>query len=167
MSEPASIVFAVVGAGWGKSAMAHGYVARGWGAGWKSVVVQFVKGADWHPNVAEFAHKLGIEWHMRGAGMTWASDAGRDPRARAQATWKVAADRLASGAYDLVVLDEIGIALMYGWLDVDQVLTGVTGRDPRTNVILTAPELPEPLLAIADTITTTERTRDALGRPLS
>lgn len=166
MSER-SIVFAVVGAGWGKSAMAQGYVARGWGLGWRSVVVQFVKGPDWHPDIGEFAHKLGIEWHVRGRGLTWVSDADRDPRSRAAGVWSVAKDRLDSGAYDLVVLDEIGIALAYGWLKTDEIVQGITERDPRTNVILTAPELPDQLLAITDTITTLDRTRDALGRPLS
>lgn len=167
MTERSSIVFAVVGAGWGKSAMAQGYVARGWGLGWRSVVVQFVKGPDWHPNVAEFAHKLGVEWHVRGTGLTWVSSAHRDPRTRAGGAWSTARDRLASGDYDLVVLDEIGLALAYGWLKVDEVVQGITDRALRTNVILTAPELPDELLEVADTITTLERTRDALGRPLS
>jgi cob(I)alamin adenosyltransferase len=160
-------VLAAVGGGWGKSAMAQGYVARGWGLGWRSCVVQFVKGPDWHPRVAEFAHQLGIEWHVFGAGMTWASSARRDPTDRAAAAWSVAAERLVDGSCDLVVLDEVGLALAYGWLELDEVVARIGARARHTNVILTAPELPAPLLELADTITTFERTRDGLGRPLS
>lgn len=167
MDPVRTIVHAAVGPGWGKSAMAQGYVARGWGLGWRSVVVQFVKGPDWHPNVSDFARKLDVEWHVLGTGMTWVSRAGRDPHDRADNAWRLAVSRMSSGTCDLVVLDEIGLALAYGWLDLDEVIDGLTGRASVTNVILTAPELPDALLDLADTITTFERTRDGLGRPMS
>ena len=164
--QVSSNVFAAVGDGWGKSAMAHGYVARGWGLGWRCLVVQFVKGPDWHPGIEAYARELGVEWEVFGAGMTWGSSPRRDPVSRAVATWSLAADRLRSGEYRLIVLDEIGLALAYGWLEVDTVIAGVTERAAGTNVILTAPELPPALLALADVVTTFERTRGGGGTPL-
>lgn len=169
-SEP-GMVFAALGRGWGKSAMAHGYVARGFGLGWTSVIVQFVKGSDWHPRITEFAHRLGVETFVVGSGMTWASTGPtpghKDPTSRAQSAWRFARDKLLDDTTDLVVLDELGLALAYGWLDVDMVTEDLGRRDPRTHVIITATDLPEAVMNVADAVTTFERTLDPLGRPIS
>ena len=44
---------------------------------------------------------------------------------------------LVSGDYDLVVLDEINVAMSYGYLDAGTVLDGLGARSERTSVILT------------------------------
>ena len=59
---------------------------------------------------------------------------------------------LESGDYDLVVLDEINIALRYGYLTGDQVIAGLEGRDARTGVILTGRDAPEALCDYADLV---------------
>lgn len=160
------LVFAVVGEGWGKSALAHGYVARGFGLDLRTTVVQFVKGPDWHPGVRDFARRLGAEWHVFGRGASWASK-GIDMPARfarlALAEFRTAAT---SGERDLVVADEIGFALDYGWVDEQDVVDLLIARDAATSVILTGTSLPRSVLDACDAITTLERTRDPLGRPL-
>ena len=53
--------------------------------------------------------------------------------------------KLASGDYDLLILDELTYAITYGWIDVADVVAGITDRAPKTNVVITgrdaAPEL--------------------------
>lgn len=168
LSEPhaSSVVMAVIGHGWGKSALAQGYVARGYGIGWNSAVIQFVKGPDWHPGIRRFARRIGVQWYTIGHGRTWASDRRADPHHAAQQAWSIARTHLSSGLIDLLVVDEIGFALDYGWIHPDDVTEVIALRSPRTNLILTGTDLPPSVLDACDSITTLERTRDALGRPL-
>jgi len=161
-----SVVMAVIGHGWGKSALAQGYVARGYGIGWTSAVIQFVKGPDWHPGIRRFARRIGVEWYTIGHGRTWASDRRSDPHEAAQQAWAIARTHLSSGLVDLLVADEIGFALDYGWIRPQDVTQAIALRSPRTNLILTGNDLPLAVLDACDSITTLERTRDALGRPL-
>ncbi|MCD6506426.1 cob(I)yrinic acid a,c-diamide adenosyltransferase [Candidatus Poribacteria bacterium] len=43
-------------------------------------------------------------------------------RLAAEEAWRFASEKLASGEYDLVVLDEINYVVRYGLLDMDEVV---------------------------------------------
>jgi cob(I)alamin adenosyltransferase len=60
---------------------------------------------------------------------------------------------LASGDYDLVVLDELNIVLRYEYLSVEEVLDGLNARSDRTTVIVTGRDAPPALMQIADLVT--------------
>ena len=60
---------------------------------------------------------------------------------------------MASGEYDLVVLDEINIALRYEYLSVDTVLEGLRARSDKTSVFLTGRDAPQALRDYADLVT--------------
>ncbi|MFP4148551.1 MAG: cob(I)yrinic acid a,c-diamide adenosyltransferase [Nitriliruptoraceae bacterium] len=157
MPTSTSIVFLLTGTGWGKSAAAFGYVTRAWGRGWTSAVVQFVKGAEWNRAERRFATKLDIEWHTLSDGVTWgASEHG--PAELGRRAWNLAADRIGDGSYDLVVLDELTVALEHDWVHLDEVIETLLARPRRTNVIVTGQTAPEELRAIADTVTDLQRT---------
>ena len=53
---------------------------------------------------------------------------------------------------DLVVLDELNIALHYGWLPLDDVLASLRSRKPELNVVVTGRYAPDALLEISDLI---------------
>ena len=59
---------------------------------------------------------------------------------------------MASGDYDLIVLDEINIALRYDYLDVNDVIKGVDARDNRTSIILTGRDAKPELVEYADLV---------------
>ena len=59
---------------------------------------------------------------------------------------------MSSGDYDLIVLDEINIALRYDYLSVDAVLEGLSQRDTRTSVILTGRDAKPELCDYADLV---------------
>jgi cob(I)alamin adenosyltransferase len=58
-----------------------------------------------------------------------------------------------SGAFDVVVLDELTYPLSYGWIDLGEVLTTLGGRPPGQHVIITGRRAPEGLVEFADLVT--------------
>lgn len=146
------LVLVHTGNGKGKSSSAFGVIVRalGWG---KSVgVVQFIKG-KWITGERQFFDKLGtVDWHTMGDGFTWdTQDAAQDTKA-AQAAFAKGQEMMASGDYDLIVLDEINIALRYDYLAVNDVVEGLKARSERTSVILTGRDAKQELCDYADLV---------------
>ncbi|MCR9079700.1 MAG: cob(I)yrinic acid a,c-diamide adenosyltransferase [Hyphomonadaceae bacterium] len=146
------LVLVHTGDGKGKSSSAFGVIIRalGWG---KSVgVVQFIKG-KWLTGERQFFDKLGgVDWHTMGDGFTWnTQDKDRDIEA-AEAAFAKACKMMASGDYDLVVLDEINIAMRYDYISVEAVLGGLDQRHQRTSVILTGRDAKPALCDYADLV---------------
>ena len=147
------LVLVHTGNGKGKSSSAFGVIARALGWGQKVGVVQFIKG-KWITGERQFFNKFPdqLDWHTRGEGFTWdTQDKARDIAA-AEAAFARAKDMMASGKYDLVVLDEINIAMRYDYLTVDAVLDGLKARSGQTSVILTGRDAKPALCDYADLV---------------
>jgi cob(I)alamin adenosyltransferase len=116
-------------------------------------VVQFVKGT-WVTGERQFFDRLGgVTWHTMGEGFTWdTQDRDRDIAA-ASAAFARAREMMAGGDFDLVILDEINIALRYDYLDVAAVIEGLAARSDRTSVILTGRDAKPALCDYADLVT--------------
>ncbi len=147
------LVLVHTGNGKGKSSSAFGVIVRA--LGWKQsvAVVQFIKGT-WITGERQFFDRLGgVIWHTMGEGFTWdTQDRDRDIAA-AQAAYAKAVELMKSGDFDLVVLDEINIALRYDYLDVADVIAGLEQRHERTSVILTGRDAKPELMEYADLVT--------------
>jgi cob(I)alamin adenosyltransferase len=128
-------------------------MSRGWARGWRVGVVQFVKGGKWQTGERKLADHLGIEWHSLGDGFTWESTDLDETAAKGRHAWEVARDKLASGDYDLLILDELTYSVTYGWVPVEDVVAGVTNRAPKTNVVITGRNAAPELVELADTVT--------------
>ena len=167
MARARSIVLVNTGHGKGKSSAAFGVMARGWARGWNVGVVQFVKGGKWKTGERKLADHLGIEWHTLGDGFTWEStDLERTADLGRQA-WKVAAGKLASGDYDLLVLDEVTYVVKYGWVDAAEVAAGIRDRAPKTSVVCTGRDAPDELIEVADTVTEMRKVKHAYEAGIS
>ena len=132
------LVLVHTGDGKGKSSSAFGVIARALGWGRRVGVVQFIKG-DWKTGERQFFGRFPeqVVWRTMGEGFTWdTQDRARDIAVAAEA-FAAAREMLVSGDYDLVVLDEINVAMSYGYLDAGTVLDGLGARSERTSVILT------------------------------
>ena len=116
-------------------------------------MVQFVKGGKWKTGERALADHLGVEWHTLGDGFTWESTDLDESAALARHAWDVARTKLASGDYDLLILDELTYVATFGWVPVDDIVAGVTERAPATNVVITGRDAAPELIAIADTVT--------------
>ena len=147
------LVLVHTGDGKGKSSSAFGVVIRALGWKQKVGVVQFIKG-KWITGERQFFDRLSeVTWHTMGEGFTWdTQDRDRDIAA-AEAAFAKARDMMASGDYDLVVMDEINIALRYDYLKVEDVIAGLEGRTKGTTAVLTGRDAKPELCDYADLVT--------------
>lgn len=141
------------GDGKGKSTAAFGLALRAHGRAKAVTVFQFMK----VPSARFGEHRafatLGVPIVGLGDGFSWKS---RDLAHSAQLArdgWQRAAAAVASGAYFLVVLDELSYPLRYGWLPLAEVLAALRTRPRDTHVVVTGRGAPSELLELADTVT--------------
>jgi cob(I)alamin adenosyltransferase len=119
----------------------------------KVAVVQFIKGSFATGEEAFFRRFPELEYHVMGEGFTWETqDAERDRRA-ALAAWDKAAAFLADPAFDMVVLDELNIALKLRLVPLDAVLDALQNRPIHQHAVVTGRAAPDALIEIADTVT--------------
>jgi cob(I)alamin adenosyltransferase len=127
-------------------------------------VVQFVKGGKWKTGERKLADHLGIEWHTLGDGFTWESTDLDETAAKGRHAWQVAAEKLASGDFDLLILDELTYAVAYDWVPVEEVVAGIRDRAPKTNVVITGRNAAPELIDIADTVTEMRKIKHVYDR---
>jgi cob(I)alamin adenosyltransferase len=151
--KAASLVIVNTGDGKGKSTAAFGTALRAVARGWKVCVVQFIKSDRWKVGERDSAVRLGVEWWTLGDGFTWDSRSMERTEAVAREAWRVARDKIASGSYQLVVLDEITYPVNWGWIPVAEVVSVIASRPATVNVIATGRDAPSELVDIADTVT--------------
>jgi cob(I)alamin adenosyltransferase len=148
-----ALVIVYTGNGKGKTTAALGIVLRSWGRGMTAVMLSFIKSETSNYGEERAAKKLGIEMVPLGGGFTWLSkDLGKD-RALAQRCWALCKERIESGKYDIVILDEITYPINYGWLDIEDVLETLRNRPPDLHVVLTGRDAPQALIDYADLVT--------------
>jgi cob(I)alamin adenosyltransferase len=147
------LVLVHTGNGKGKSSSAFGVAARALGWGHQVAVVQFIKGT-WKTGEREFFKRFPeqLHWHTMGEGFTWNTQDRDQDIAAAKKAFEQAAQLMQCGDYDLVLLDEINIALRYDYLDVDDVISAVQSRAKRTSVILTGRDAKPALMEMADLV---------------
>ncbi|UPQ84233.1 cob(I)yrinic acid a,c-diamide adenosyltransferase [Pseudomonas knackmussii] len=142
------------GNGKGKSSSAFGMVARALGHGIKVGVVQFIKGAA-STGEENFFRRFPdeVSYHVMGEGFTWETQDRQRDITKAREAWAVAAELLADPSIGLVVLDELNIALKYGYLDLEPILADIESRPLLQHVVVTGRGAPPGLIEAADTVT--------------
>ena len=154
------------GDGKGKSTAAFGLALRGWSQGWSIGVFQFVKSAKWRIGEQSALEALGkvheqtgaggaVEWHKMGAGWSWSRKVGTDDdhATAAREGWQEIKRRLAAQVHQLYVLDEFTYPINWGWVDVDDVASTLTGRPGHQHVIITGRNAEPRLLQVASLVT--------------
>ncbi|MGM0702581.1 MAG: cob(I)yrinic acid a,c-diamide adenosyltransferase [Pseudomonadota bacterium] len=141
------------GSGKGKSSSGFGMLARALGHGMKVGVVQFIKGAFSTGEEAFFRDLPNVEYHVMGEGYTWDTQNRERDIEKAEAAWEVARRMLADPSFDLVLLDELNIALHFEYLNLDRVLDDLQARPAMQHAIVTGRYAPKALIELADTVT--------------
>jgi cob(I)alamin adenosyltransferase len=163
-TKATSIVMVNTGDGKGKSTAAFGTAMRGAARGWKVTVIQFVKSGKWKVGEEKAATSLGIEWLTIGDGFTWDSKNMDRTEAIARHAWAVAKEKIQSGDYGLVVLDEITYPMNWGWIPTSEVVEVIRKRPPSVNIIATGRDAPAELVEVADTVTEMRKVKHAFDR---
>lgn len=141
------------GNGKGKSSAAFGMLARTLGHGLKAGVVQFIKGAASTGEEAFFRRFPDeVRYFVMGEGFTWETQDRQRDIDKAEQAWAVARELLQDPEIALVVLDELNIALKYGYLQLDAVLADLAARPPRQHVVVTGRGALPGLIEAADTV---------------
>ena len=147
------LVIVNTGNGKGKTTAALGVLMRAWGQDLRVVMLQFLKAQTGKWGEIRAAQRMGVEIIPLGQGFTWTSEDIAQDRALAQECWRQCRERIESGRYDVVIMDEITYTFTYRWLDLEEVLTTLRNRDPQLHVILTGRNAPPALIEYADLVT--------------
>ena len=142
------------GNGKGKTTAALGLALRAAGRGLKVCFFQFIKGGGpygEHLSCEKLAPLITIIQTGR-PGWVNTKDITEDRRV-AQEAFIQARQILTSGAYDLVVLDEINGAVAFGLLDENQVLELISLKPLQVELILTGRNASESVMQAADLVT--------------
>ena len=152
--EGSGLLLVHTGDGKGKSSSAFGVVARALGWGHRVGVVQYVKG-NWITGERQFFARFPdqVVWRVMGEGFTWETQDRERDIAAARAAWQASLEMLRDPSLQLVVLDELNIALRYDYLDVAEVVEGLKGRPPEKHVCVTGRDAKPELLEAADLVT--------------
>lgn len=162
--ETKGLVLINTGTGKGKTTAALGTAIRAWGDGQKVLILQFIKGS-WKYGELKAIETLGkaegrIEIRPMGDGFVFHNK--KDPeneerlaekKELARRAWDMVRKEVMSGAWDLIVLDEINYAIHFGMLETEEVAGLIRERPVRLNMILTGRYAPKELIDLADTVT--------------
>ncbi len=139
-------VLLYTGEGKGKTTSAFGVALRAVGRGWKVSMIQFTKMGEWPPGepMGEIAgaRRLEPDFKVIPTGIGFVNIFG-DPytldehREAAQKGLQLAREKIASGQYQLVILDEILGAVDQGQIDLEQVLEVIGAKPHALNLLLT------------------------------
>lgn len=140
------------GDGKGKTTAALGVSIRSLVAGHRVYFAQFIKGVQTGElSLPESFPEFTIVQYGEGRFIDGHPD--ESDIVAARKGLEVCAEVLRSGVHDLVVLDEINVALHYGLFEVSEVLDALCVRAPHVDVICTGRYAPPELIEVADLVT--------------
>jgi len=155
-SEPFTkgLVQIFTGEGKGKTTAALGAVIRALGHGLKVHIVYFMKG-NYPYGERNILSKLPNVTMASFGSLEFVDPANVKPEEREQARQALAAAREAmlSGSYDLVVLDEVNLAVAWKLVELDEVVRLISDKPQNVELILTGSQADTKLVQLADLVT--------------
>jgi cob(I)alamin adenosyltransferase len=150
------LIVVITGYGKGKTTSALGMAVRACGHGMKVCIIQFMKG-DLYAGEWDGIRKMNcdIELHATGKGFCgiqgnpypWA-----EHRDNAQDAVDLVREQMASGRFDIMILDEINNALQLKLVDLEQVLGILRDKPPLMHLVLTGRDAHPLVIELADTV---------------
>lgn len=150
------LVVVITGHGKGKTTSALGMIVRAVGHGMRVAMIQFMKG-DMYAGEWDGLKKFGdqVEHYATGKGFCGilGNQYSRDEhRKNAQDAVVLAREKITSGDYDLVILDEINNARHLRLVDTEQVLELIRLRPDAVHLVLTGRDAHAEVVELADTV---------------
>ena len=142
------------GNGKGKTSAAWGLALRAIGRGLKVYVIQFIKGGfDYGElRVLRRLPHLTLKAYGRGKFITAKPPENEDIRLAEEAL-RLAKTIIESGEYDIVILDEINVALGLKLIKLQEVVETIKKKPEKVEIVLTGRNAPEQIIELADLVT--------------
>lgn len=156
------------GVGKGKTTAALGLGLRAIGQNYKVLMVQFMKGR-------KYGELKAIEKYLPGfVFVQFGRDEFVDKKSPsrvdillAKKGLRYAKDEINKGEYDMVILDEVNIALDYDMISKEDVLNIIKNKPPHVEVVLTGRYAPHEIIAAADYVTETKEVKHPYKKGVS
>ncbi|WP_336883067.1 cob(I)yrinic acid a,c-diamide adenosyltransferase [Priestia koreensis] len=144
------------GDGKGKTTAAIGLAIRAAGREKRVLIIQYIKSRTTGEQAS--LKKLGIDMHQTGIGFTWTKTP-QEHRDALQKAWALTKDKIMSGGYDVVILDELNNALAIERFPIDdvlplqEVLHLIKNRPEHMHLVITGRSAKQQLIDLADLVT--------------
>lgn len=141
------------GDGKGKTTAALGQALRAWGHGRRILMIQFMKGRINYGEL-EAAKKLeGFDIIQMGRE-TFVSKENPDPVdvKLAREAWELLQKKIATGSYDMIIADELNVALDFGLVELQAVLEMIRNKPPELELVITGRYAHTKVIEIADLV---------------
>jgi cob(I)alamin adenosyltransferase len=151
------LIIVYTGKGKGKTTAALGIVLRAVGHGYKVGMIQFIKG-EWYYGELTSSKRLEPEFELIAAGRGFVGIIDddhpiEDHQKAAKDAIEVAKQKIASGNYDIMILDEINYAAKLNLISQQDILDIIAAKPEKTSLVLTGNFVPEAIIAAADLVT--------------
>ena len=151
------LVIVYTGKGKGKTTAALGIALRAVGHNYKICMIQFIKGS-WHYGEMTSSKRLEPEFELIAIGKGFVGII--DDNTPIEKHKKIAAEalhlsreKIISGNYDIVILDEINYAVNLGLVKLEDVLDIIKIKPPHMNLVLTGNYARDEIIDVADLVT--------------
>ena len=156
MSEK-GLVIVYTGNGKGKTTAALGMALRAVGYEHKVCMLQFIKGS-WHYGEMDSSKRLGPNFELIAVGKGFVGilddNSPREEHEKyAAEALKICREKIFSGKYDVVILDEVNYAINLGLLDVKEIIKLIKEKPEKLDLVLTGNHAKEEIIELADLVT--------------
>ena len=148
------LVQVYTGNGKGKTSAAFGLVLRATGRGLKVCIIQFIKGGFDYGELYVADKLPGLKLKAFGRGK-FVSEKKPDKEDvdLAEEALKTAEEAVKSREYDVIVLDEVNVALNLKLIRTERVLQLIKEKPAQTELVLTGRKAPKEIIEAADLVT--------------
>lgn len=164
MDNKKGLLLVYTGDGKGKTTASLGLAVRAYGRGKRVLVIQFIKSPQRTYGEKIVFDKLGIEMHQKGTGFTWTKTPEEHRKSLSEA-WAFTKEKVMSGNYDVVILDELNNALAIDRfpiddvLPLDEVLELIQNRPQGMHLVITGRSAKQEIIEAADLVSEVQATK--------
>jgi cob(I)alamin adenosyltransferase len=159
------LVQVYTGNGKGKSSAAFGLALRAIGRGLKVYIIQFIKGGFDYGELylVDKLPNLTLKAFGRGKFVT-AKPPEKQDIELAEEAFQLAKEVVESGKYDIVILDEINVALNLKLISLEKVLELIKRKPKHVELVLTGRYAPSQIIENADLVTEMKEVKHPFNR---
>ncbi|MCA9827270.1 MAG: cob(I)yrinic acid a,c-diamide adenosyltransferase [Nitrosopumilus sp.] len=155
--EKDGLTIVYTGKGKGKTTAALGIALRATGYGKKICMIQFIKGS-WHYGEMDSSKRLEPEFEMIAVGKGFVGiiddkNPREDHQKIAKEAVRISNEKIQSGKYDIVILDEINYAVNLGLIPVEDVLNIIKSKPQEVDLVLTGNYATDKVIEVSDLVT--------------